>query len=357
MSKLNYLFAVGLLFVMSGLSATAQPQASERKAKPDEIRSIPLSQQRDTPEAAIVEQILVMMVWADDSSPKPLSKKWQKQLSETAGVQLRYVRVGGGEVHVLKLPKLMTKVEAEDIVIRIRQLPEVKHADIDGGSFGSGFAIPSDPLYLSSQWNFQSGGAQSPQAPATTPPPVPLSLPPPDLTHLPNITEIMVTLKPHVRAYVNRKYNWGNGKTEYRCEEAPMRAEQLRKLSAVAGTEFNLKKRTLPEGVRLLREEAPFSEQEAQKRCKAPGGELINEIHILIFPYAMTIKEVRMVADRVETHPDVEYADPVTGGYAFAVPTDPLYATKQWNLKGGVGGANLPPAWDLTTVKTPSSWR
>lgn len=354
-------FILGLLFTIGSLSATAQspqaPDAPDRPVQPPGMIGppVPLSQQRDVPNFPNVEQIMVLLAPVSKSTAQPISQ-WQKRLSDAVGVPLKhsglhYIDDDGSQMHVFKLPKLMTKTNAEDLVMRIRLLPGVKHADIDGGSFGSGFAIPSDPLYLSSQWNLQSGGAQSPQAPATTPPPVPLSLPPPDLTHLPNITEIMVTLKPHVRAYVNRKYNWGNGKTEYRCEEAPMRAEQLRKLSAVAGTEFNLKKRTLPEGVRLLREEAPFSEQEAQKRCKAPGGELINEIHILIFPYAMTIKEVRMVADRVETHPDVEYADPVTGGYGFAIPTDPLYATKQWNLKGGVGGANLPPAWDLTTGK------
>ena len=39
-------------------------------------------------------------------------------------------------------------------------------------------------------------------------------------------------------------------------------------------------------------------------------------------------------------------------GFNLAVATDPLYSS-QWNLKGdvGLGGANLPPAWDIITGK------
>lgn len=169
-------FILGLLFTIGSLSAIAQspqaPDAPDRPVQPPGMIGppVPLSQQRDVPNFPSVEQIMVLLAPVSKSTAQPISQ-WQRRLSDAVGVPLKhsglhYIDDDGSQMHVYKLPKLMTKTNAEDLVMRIRLLPGVKHADIDGGSFGSGFAIPSDPLYLSSQWNLQSGagGANLPPA-------------------------------------------------------------------------------------------------------------------------------------------------------------------------------------------------
>ncbi len=81
----------------------------------------------------------------------------------------------------------------------------------------------------------------------------------------------------------------------------------------------------------------------------------------------MPLAEARNVAAALARQPGVEYAEPDVMFKRLAVPNDPRYAGWQWNLfeptttftgtlLGGngsksavaTGGANLPPAWDIT---------
>lgn len=75
--------------------------------------------------------------------------------------------------------------------------------------------------------------------------------------------------------------------------------------------------------------------------------------HIFKLPKKMTPAEAEEVAARIRALPGILYAVPesIAPGSEFAEPTDPLYTTSQWNLKSAGGGANLPPAWDITTGK------
>ena len=74
------------------------------------------------------------------------------------------------------------------------------------------------------------------------------------------------------------------------------------------------------------------------------------EDHVFKLPQKMTFEEAEAIAARIRALPEILYADPSIGGGELAIPTDPLFAS-QWNLKGSGGGANLPPAWDITTGK------
>lgn len=162
----------------------------------------------------------------------------------------------------------------------------------------------------------------------------------------PSVTEIVVTLKSQVRTYVNRHYDWGNGTKEYRREEAPMSAEEVRKLSKAAGVNLKLKPRSLSHEIRVLHEDPPISEVEARKLSKADGLELIEEHHLLLLPRAMTPREAQIIADKIAKHPDVKYASPSLTGYEMRIPNDALYQSLQWNFQQSAGGVNLPPAWD-----------
>jgi serine protease len=81
----------------------------------------------------------------------------------------------------------------------------------------------------------------------------------------------------------------------------------------------------------------------------------------------MSLAEVRNVAAGLARQPGVEYAEPDVMFKRLAVPNDPRYVGWQWNLfeptatftgtllsgngsksAVAIGGANLPPAWDIT---------
>ena len=99
----------------------------------------------------------------DEENPRPLSREWQRRIIEAAGVPLVFVRVGGGENLVFKLPQKMTFEEAEAVAARIRALPEILYADPALG--GGLFAVPTDPKF-ESQWNLKGtgGGVNLPPA-------------------------------------------------------------------------------------------------------------------------------------------------------------------------------------------------
>ena len=169
-----------------------------------------------------------------------------------------------------------------------------------------------------------------------------------DLENTPSITQVMVKLKSGVCFYVDRHYDWINGKTEYRREEAPMSTEEVRKLSGAAGIKLKLKPMIFPQELRALHESARMTAVEARKFSKVDGLELIDGIQILLLPHAMTPRDAQIIADKIAKHPDVEFAS-LGGVFAVSndrVPNDALFQSSQWNLQQSAGGANLPPAWD-----------
>ncbi|MCC6198314.1 MAG: S8 family serine peptidase, partial [Burkholderiales bacterium] len=62
--------------------------------------------------------------------------------------------------------------------------------------------------------------------------------------------------------------------------------------------------------------------------------------------------QAQTLVQSLESVPEIEYAEPDLRMYPTIVPNDSLYGSQQWDLKPpaqSAGGANLPPAWDITT--------
>ena len=280
---------VCVLFVTTAYSAeTAEPTAPPL---PKRI----LSQPPDMRHLPSIETLGIALKNRDEENPKPLSKEWQARIAEAAGVRLKYLFENGGDTHVFKLPKKMTLKEAEEIAARIRNLPEILYADPSIG--GGELAFPTDPLSVP-----QRNPKDIPAAEATPRPERILSQPP-DMRHLPSIDELGIALK--IRDKENPK---------------PLSKEWQTRIIDAAGVPL--------EYVRV-------------------GG---GENHVFKLPKKMTLEEAEAIAARIRALPEIYYADPSIGGGELAIPTDPLYGS-QWNLKGTGGGANLPPAWDITTGK------
>ncbi|MCB1261152.1 MAG: S8 family serine peptidase, partial [Acidimicrobiales bacterium] len=74
---------------------------------------------------------------------------------------------------------------------------------------------------------------------------------------------------------------------------------------------------------------------------------------VLELPSRMPYDQVEALAAELEQRPDVLWAEPDLWVTADAVPNDPQYATEHWHYKEVTApsnyGANLPPAWDITT--------
>ncbi len=66
---------------------------------------------------------------------------------------------------------------------------------------------------------------------------------------------------------------------------------------------------------------------------------------LLKIPKSKTVEEMVEIYSK---NPNVEYALPNAIAHASMVPNDPLYRY-QWNFKGGIGGINVEPAWDIST--------
>lgn len=76
--------------------------------------------------------------------------------------------------------------------------------------------------------------------------------------------------------------------------------------------------------------------------------------HVIRLAQPVTLSEARVIAARLMRDNSVELAEPDRRKHPLAVtPTDPDYATYQWNLKApssqNPGSANLPGAWSITT--------
>ncbi len=66
---------------------------------------------------------------------------------------------------------------------------------------------------------------------------------------------------------------------------------------------------------------------------------------------SVSFAEATAIAARIEADPSVEYADPDGRAFPNLVPNDTLYSS-QWHYQSPpaeMGGANLPPAWSITT--------
>jgi len=98
------------------------------------------------------------------------------RLSQTAGVELAYVRPMSGDAHVLKLPNAMPDSQVEAIAANLQALPDVAYAEpdsllfpMDEGDHPEDFlALPVDDTFYSAQWHFfsPSSGDYGVDAPA-----------------------------------------------------------------------------------------------------------------------------------------------------------------------------------------------
>lgn len=73
---------------------------------------------------------------------------------------------------------------------------------------------------------------------------------------------------------------------------------------------------------------------------------------VLRLPRPLSLAEAEAVAARLRADPGVEYAEPDRRMRPLLIPNDPHYSGWQWHLmepSTWPGGADLPPAWDITT--------
>ncbi|MFH1816307.1 MAG: S8 family serine peptidase [Pseudomonadota bacterium] len=103
----------------------------------------------------------------------------------------------------------------------------------------------------------------------------------------------------------------------------------------------------------------PLSKEWQQRIAEAAGMPLEyvgvggGDIHVFKLSRKLIPAEAEKIATRIQALPGILFAEPesIAPGTEFAEPADPLYSASQWNLKSAGGGANLPPAWDITTGK------
>ena len=81
--------------------------------------------------------------------------------------------------------------------------------------------------------------------------------------------------------------------------------------------------------------------------------EMSGDAHVIRLDQPVTLSEARVIAARLMRDNSVELAEPDRRKHLLGVtPTDPDYATYQWNLQSistsNLGSANLPNAWSIT---------
>ena len=76
------------------------------------------------------------------------------------------------------------------------------------------------------------------------------------------------------------------------------------------------------------------------------------DAHVIHLAQPVTLSEARVIAARLMRDSSVELAEPDRRKRTAITPTDPDYASYQWNLfvpaSANLGSANLPNAWDIT---------
>lgn len=85
--------------------------------------------------------------------------------------------------------------------------------------------------------------------------------------------------------------------------------------------------------------------QLAAVRAMSGGGQVVR------LPQLMTVAEAQAVADKLQSDPNVEYAEPDRIRHPMLVPNDAYYSGYQWNLNGTYG-IQAPAAWNTTTGST-----
>jgi len=75
-------------------------------------------------------------------------------LRQASGIELKYVRAMSGQSQVLRLPKVMTRAQAEKVVARLNQSGEVHYAQIDRRMYPR--LTPDDPRFAE-QWHYHGG--------------------------------------------------------------------------------------------------------------------------------------------------------------------------------------------------------
>lgn len=170
MIKLQSISARSLVLgcVLFAIAAHSAKAAESIASPPPESTLIPerrLNVPPSVPYPSSTDELGLAFKDRDEMNPKPLSKARQARIIEAAGVPLTYVRVGGGENYVFKLPRKISLEEARAIADRIRNLPEISYVYTDPVPGGGELAVPNDPLF-SSQWNLKGagGGANLPPA-------------------------------------------------------------------------------------------------------------------------------------------------------------------------------------------------
>lgn len=162
MNPFKIKFTVGLLAIVCGFPVSAQsPQAPVAPSQTRQINRPP----PDISHIPHVDYVAVRLKGADSNRPRLLPQPLRDKIISTSNTRLTFNHTGGGEVHIFDLPHAVLEAEAEEVAARIRRLPEVEWVDYPRGAI-YGFAVPSDPLYSTSQWNLQSGagGANLPPA-------------------------------------------------------------------------------------------------------------------------------------------------------------------------------------------------
>ncbi|SEK53010.1 serine protease [Roseateles sp. YR242] len=72
--------------------------------------------------------------------------------------------------------------------------------------------------------------------------------------------------------------------------------------------------------------------------------------HVFKLDRQLSVDQLRDLATQIKaSDANVEYVEPDRKMYALATPTDPYYATNQWDLFETTGGIRAPAAWDQST--------
>lgn len=70
--------------------------------------------------------------------------------------------------------------------------------------------------------------------------------------------------------------------------------------------------------------------------------------HLLKQSARLSSSQINGLIQEIAKDPAVEYVEPDARMYRQSTPNDPYYSLYQWHYKSGVGGINMPAAWDIT---------
>lgn len=113
-------------------------------------------EQDEASPVAPVEQIIVRFPSSESSGRGAIANPMQAaaQLSAQAATPLEYVRTLADGTHVLRLPEPLPLDEAQRLAERLAVASGAEYVEPDLIFFPT--LVPSDPRYVSDQWNLQS---------------------------------------------------------------------------------------------------------------------------------------------------------------------------------------------------------